>query len=225
MNSSRLPGKALLPIKNNKSLIEIIIERAKKINGIDHICVATSKKESDDILVSKMNELGVSIFRGSLNDVLKRALEASTKFSYSSFLRICGDRPLFDPNIYSQLVNIHKQNKNDLTTNIFPRTVPAGLSGEVINFKVLRKIAKRISTSIEKEHITKHIYENHKNYLIQNVNQKSDVIPIKYKLTLDDKFDYEKITWIYNNLDNNEIYDLNKIMALNIKWTKNKNKI
>ena len=61
--------------------------------------------------------------------------------------------------------------------------------------------------------------------MIQNVNQKSDVIPIKYKLTLDDKFDYEKITWIYNNLDNNEIYDLNKIMALNIKWTKNKNKI
>ena len=60
MNSSRLPGKALLPIKNNKSLIEIIIERAKKINGIDHICVATSKKESDDILVSKMNELGWS---------------------------------------------------------------------------------------------------------------------------------------------------------------------
>ena len=34
----------------------------------------------------------------------------------------------------------------------------------------------------------------------------------------------KKITWIYNNLDNNEIYDLNKIMALNIKWTKIKTK-
>ena len=41
MNSSRLPGKAMIEI-NGVSLIERVIERAKQISKIDHLCVATS---------------------------------------------------------------------------------------------------------------------------------------------------------------------------------------
>ena len=212
----------MLPIKNHKSLIEIVIERTKNIDGIDHFCIATSKEKSDDFLVSKLKTLGVSIYRGSLNNVLNRAWGASQKFNYNSFLRICADRPLFDPELYSDLVEIHKKSNNDLTTNIFPRSVPEGLSGEIIKVKALNELVSRVSKSNEKEHITKHFYNNVKNFTVQNIDQSNSQIPINYKLTIDNKEDYKKIIWIYKNLNENEIYDSKKIMELNIKWINKK---
>ena len=54
MNSSRLPGKAMIEI-DGVSLIERVIERAKRISKIDHLCVATSIDKEDDIIASFSN--------------------------------------------------------------------------------------------------------------------------------------------------------------------------
>lgn len=222
--SSRLPGKALLPIKKNKTLIEIIIERVKKIKGIDHICLATSDEDSDDILALKVKELGISVFRGSLNDVMDRSIGASTYYGYTDFLRICGDRPFFDPSIYEELILTHKANKNDLTTNIFPRTVPRGLSGEIINVQALKEIAQKTTNKKDKEHLTNYFYAKNHNYRLQNVNQSNIGLPIEYDLTLDDNKDLQKIIWIQENINPQDRFNLKEIMSLNIKWINNKHK-
>ena len=46
------------------------------------------------------------------------------KYKYDSFIRICGDRPFFDIDIYDEMITTHRFKKNELTTNIFPRSVP-----------------------------------------------------------------------------------------------------
>lgn len=222
ISSTRLPGKALIPLINNKTLIEIIIDRVRKIKGIDHICLATSNENSDNLLAQKAKQLGISVFRGNLNDVLDRSIKTSKYFGYTDFIRICGDRPFIDPLLYGELVKIHKQNKNDLTTNIFPRTVPAGLSGEVINVKALVEISLNTKDSIDKEHITNFFYNKNHNYKIQNVNHFSIDLPIDFDLTLDDKKGLKKIIWILKNLNKNDHFNLKQIMRLNIKWINNK---
>ena len=40
------------------------------------------------------------------------------------------------------MINIHKNNNFDITTNLFPRTVPPGLSGEIINVNSLETILR-----------------------------------------------------------------------------------
>tara|TARA_B110000046_G_C12822468_1_gene326013 strand:- start:9 stop:719 length:711 start_codon:yes stop_codon:yes gene_type:complete len=224
MTSTRLPEKAQRNV-GSKTLLEIVIERTKKIKGIDHICVATSTDLSDDKIVSISEKNGIPVYRGSLNNVIQRAIESSLKFSYSDFLRICGDRPFLDPKMYDELLVNHNNNNNDLTTNILPRRVPGGLSGEVIRVKTLQQIKLKISNKSEKEHITKYFYENQKEFLIQNVDQSHKVIPIDYKLTIDDLDDYQKTIWIYDNLNQKDHYDTQKIMNLNIEWTNSKNKL
>lgn len=219
MNSSRLPGKALLKLSDGTVLSEII-ERVKKIDYLDHFCIATSNNESDDPILHEGRRIGVDVFRGSLENVLDRGIKASDFFGYTDFLRICGDRPLLDPMYYQELILAHKKLKNDLTTNIFPRTVPPGLSGEIIKIGALKGFESKVKDKRDKENLTQYFYKNPKIFKIHNVNQNNKSIPINYNLTLDTINDYKKIIWIYENLKSEDKYNTKKIMGLNIKWEK-----
>lgn len=224
MSSKRLPGKALLKLSQGSTILESIIERVQKINLLDHFCVATSKEISDDPIFEKAKEIGIDVYRGSLNDLISRSIGASNYYGYTDFLRICGDRPFLDPFLYDELIHIHKANKNHLTTNIFPRTVPPGLSGEVVNVKALEEISHKITRKKDKEHLTNYFYTKNHSYSIQNVNQSNIELPIEYPLTLDDNKDLQKIIWIQENINPHDKFNQKKIMDLNIKWIKNINK-
>lgn len=222
MNSKRLPGKPLLKLSSGITILETIIDRVKKIKQLDHFCVATSNETSDDLIFEKALNIGIDVYRGSLDDVMSRSIGASTFYGYTDFLRICGDRPFLDPFLYDEIILAHKANKNDLTTNIFPRTVPPGLTGEIINVQALKEIAEKISNKKDKEHLTNYFYSKKHKYIIQNINQSRVSIPVQYNLTLDNKKDLQKVIWIDENLNPKDRFNIEKIMSLNIKWVKNK---
>ena len=111
-----------------------------------------SEDESSRITLTFKNDL-------DLNDVAKRAFQAAKKYKYSDFLRICGDRPLFDSNIYDELIQEHIKFKNDLTTTIFPRSVPVGFTGEIISTKAMKKLLSLTNNKIDREHVTRFFYK------------------------------------------------------------------
>ena len=100
------------------------------------------------------------MFRGSLDDVAKRAFDASKYYNYSSFLRVCADRPFLDPSIYDEMLKIHNENNYDITTNIFPRTVPPGLTGEIINVNAFERLIRSTKDAKDREHVTRYFYHN-----------------------------------------------------------------
>ena len=108
MSSSRLPGKAFKDV-SGKFLLERVIDRTIKVNLVDHICLATSTNSEDDKIVEYAKYKGLEVFRGSLDDVAKRAFDASKYYNYSSFLRVCADRPFLDPSIYDEMIKIHNE--------------------------------------------------------------------------------------------------------------------
>ena len=224
MNSSRLPGKAMVEI-NGVSLIERVIEKAKQISKIDHLCVATSIDKEDDIIASFSKSKNVDIYRGSLSDVAIRALEACEEFNYDSFLRICGDRPFFDISIYDKLIEIHNIESNDITTNIFPRTVPPGLSGEVISTNSLKLAIEKSNNAEHREHITKYFYENPNFFKIRNVqNDSISKEKVASRLVIDNLQDLKRATWIDKKINNKDINaDYNQIIDLAFEWENNNN--
>ena len=92
LNSSRLPGKALLEI-SGRPLLGHVIDRAKKISKQYPLVIATSNTSSDDAIEKFAVSEKIKIFRGSLNNVLLRAIKCCEKFNFNGFARICGDRP------------------------------------------------------------------------------------------------------------------------------------
>ena len=221
MSSGRLPGKAMVDI-SGKTLLHRVIERTKSIKLIDHMCVATSLNPEDDIIESTANSFGIDIYRGSLNDVADRAFNAANKFGYDHFLRVCGDRPFLDYKIYDELISNHIKDCNDLTTNIFPRKVPPGLTGEVINVKALEKLLSLTENQEDREHVTRYFYQNSSDFKIQNVASHNFNNIDNVRLVIDDEKDLSRAEWILKKIkQNGNVVDIQEIISLARLWKKN----
>lgn len=216
-SSSRLPGKAFMDI-SGKTLIERVIDRAMKLKSVDHIALATSTNLEDDKIASYAKLRGIDVYRGSLDDVAGRAMGACLKFKYDHFLRICADRPFFDPNLYDYMISYHRKHKHDLTTNIFPRIVPPGFTCEVIDVKAFKKMLELTNDRKDREHVTRFIYRNSNDFSIANVDYKKSYNYPNLRLVIDDKLDLERARWISSR--SNENNNSNQIISLALQWEK-----
>ncbi|NGX58567.1 MAG: 3-deoxy-manno-octulosonate cytidylyltransferase, partial [Chlamydiae bacterium] len=86
MTSERLPGKVMKKVLE-KPLLEFLLERLLRFQGVDLI-VATTENEADQQIVDQCELMGVKCVRGSKNDVLTRYLQASE--GYDIVVRVTG---------------------------------------------------------------------------------------------------------------------------------------
>src|SRR3990167_5033406 len=112
MSSSRLPGKIMADIEGHPMLFHII-ERARRIMGIDDLVIATTTQRSDDLVEQWAKTNGVNVFRGSEEDVLKRYFDTALKYKADVVVRICADSPLFDPELTGKMVDSIINNNGD----------------------------------------------------------------------------------------------------------------
>ena len=94
--SSRLPGKALLPLNGLPTLLQVI-NRAKACELADRIVVCTTDLAEDDKIEALALESGVSVTRGSVEDKLVRWLKACEENDVDGFITFDADDLLVDP--------------------------------------------------------------------------------------------------------------------------------
>lgn len=82
-----------------KPIIQHIIERAKTIPCVDELMLCTSTEKSDDVLEEIAKRNNISVFRGSLTDVLVRFQGAAQKFGVTHFAVYTADNVFCDPNL------------------------------------------------------------------------------------------------------------------------------
>ena len=76
IGSTRLPGKVMKKI-SRKTVIELIVERASRIKGINDIIVVTGPKQKNLPLIEELEKLGIKYFCGNEDNVLDRFYQAS----------------------------------------------------------------------------------------------------------------------------------------------------
>ena len=167
MNSSRLPGKALMKLEG-KELLLWVVERLKKNIYEIPLAILTSIEESDNPIENFCKQNNLKIFRGSLNNVLERYCEAFDYFGEEFAFRICGDSPLIDPKLIEKAYQISIHNKVDLITNVNPRSFPNGQSIELISKKGLNKLKHYDLNESQKEHVTLGFYKHKEDFKIIN---------------------------------------------------------
>ena len=94
IGSSRLPGKVLKKI-GNKTAVEHVVERIKRISAIDEVIIATTIEERDDAVEEEAKRIGVNYYRGSEDDVLSRYYYAAKEYSGDVIVRVTSDCPFF----------------------------------------------------------------------------------------------------------------------------------
>jgi spore coat polysaccharide biosynthesis protein SpsF len=103
MSSKRLPGKVLKRLDGMPSL-ELQIRRMQRSRLIDDIVLATTNKDTDDIIADFAEDLWVHVFRGSEEDVLSRILGAAQSVEGDLQVQITGDCPLIDSTIIDEYI-------------------------------------------------------------------------------------------------------------------------
>ncbi len=161
MSSSRLPGKAMLDL-GGMPLVQRVMHRAQH-TGLP-VALATSDQPEDDVLADYVASAGYQVIRGSLDDVLGRALYAAQLLGWKSFFRVCGDRPFFDLEEIDRFTRRHLVSKKDpdfdLVTN-YEASVLKGLTTELIATQAIERIAQQKDlTDSHKEHLSSYFYDN-----------------------------------------------------------------
>jgi len=239
MSSSRLPGKVMLPILG-ESLLYRMIERLQTICHKALLVIATSEDGADDIIEQEANRMQVACFRGSLNNLLDRHYQAAKKYNADAVLKIPSDCPLIDPQIIDRVLDFYFNHPGefDYVSNLHPATFPDGNDVEIMTMACLEKTWQEASKTLELEHTTPYIWENHENFRIGNVIWDSGKdYSMSHRFTIDYEADYLFIKRVYeelypakpgfscdeilNLLDQQpEIYDINARYA-GVNWYRN----
>jgi spore coat polysaccharide biosynthesis protein SpsF (cytidylyltransferase family) len=197
VSSSRLPAKVLLPILNKPMLLRQV-ERIQKCHALDEIIIATSNSDSDNPIEDLCLNEDIACFRGSLNDVLRRFIQAAEKYNANIVVRLTGDCPLIDPNLIDKIVTKFLDSKLDYLSNCDPATFPDGLDVEVFTYGALKEASINATLPSQREHVTPYIRNNKDLFSVGNYNSVKDYS--NFRWTVDEPEDFELINKIYEYL-------------------------
>ena len=103
MGSTRFPKKMLAQL-GGLPLLEWVLRRVLKAKCIDQVVLATTDHVRDEPLVKLAEQLGVTAYRGSELNVLKRFVRAAALAKATDVVRVCADNPFIDPCEIDRLV-------------------------------------------------------------------------------------------------------------------------
>ena len=199
MTSSRLPGKVLADVLGEPMIFRQI-ERLSRATRIDRLVVATSIDGSDDALAEACAARGVSVFRGSLDDVLDRFAGALDLFPEAdTVIRVTADCPLADWTVVDEVIAHLEATGADYTSNTpATRTYPHGLDVEVMRRGALLGAWRDGRDPYEREHVTPYIYRRPETYRLEFVSRAPSLAHLRW--TVDYPADLEFVRDVYARL-------------------------
>ena len=189
MSSTRLPGKVMEKIYEEKRVIDSVVDQLKASKKIEKIIVVIPDQIEDDVTYNHLISKNISTYRGSLNNVLDRYYQCANSNSSSIIIRITADCPLIDPQIVDKVITKFIENDFDYVGNTHPRTFPYGTETEVFSFKALEKVWNETTDEFDQEHVTPYFYKNPDKFKIGNLSQ--DFNQSNYRWTIDYPEDLE----------------------------------
>jgi len=199
MESTRLPGKILLPIPlaNGKPLLSWIIDELRLTKHDHKIIVATSVNIQNDVVESFCLSNGVDCFRGSEEDVLSRFTAIAQKENFDCIVRLTADNPIIDVEILDQTIDFHLTSANDYTKT---DNLPVGMNFEIISPHALLSQENQALLPSDREHVTAYV-RNHNQYKKSVFFPKVNAAFKDLRLTVDYVSDYTVLASILSQFD------------------------
>jgi spore coat polysaccharide biosynthesis protein SpsF len=193
LKSSRLKLKLLKPL-NGYSVIERVIQRAKRVEECSDIVLCTSRLNQDLPLMRIARKNNIYYYNGSSEDVLQRMLDAAELFHMDYIIGITADNPMFSiyhANIISDMIRLDSSLDFIYTTGM-----PIGVNIYGIKTKALKtvcSIKKEVDTEIWGYLINRPEIFNVKEVRVEDEYHNDD-----YRMTLDEIDDYKFFAQLYN---------------------------
>jgi spore coat polysaccharide biosynthesis protein SpsF len=215
VGSSRLPGKALMPIAGRPMLAHVLA-RTRMIAQVSQIVLATTVNPEDDALVDVARGAGAACIRGSVDDVLDRFHAALRAYPAESVLRVTADCPLLDPDVSGLVIRDYLDHAGDVdyVSNVEPMTYPDGLDAEIVSAAALGRAWREARLPSDREHVTTYVRDPHNGFRRRVVTHREDLS--RHRWTVDEPRDLEFVRAVYDELapDGTRIFGMSEVLAL-----------
>lgn len=208
LNSSRLPGKAMLTM-GGMPLIELVARRASRSGH--EVVVATSVEDYDGQIATHLESVGITVVRGSLDDVLGRFVVACEGLADDDFVvRLTGDNPVADADLVDELIEAtlasgHVYGRVDM------EEVPEGLGAEVFTAAALREAAAQAVDPYDREHVTPWLRRTLGEHTFAPQGAPTDIHA--YRATVDSLSDYVRVSRLFGHIEDAVAVPWRSLMA------------
>ncbi len=197
MGSTRLPGKALLPLPlgGATTVFEHVLRRAARAGTVHEVIAALPDTNADMELARLATAAGFGTLRGSEADVLGRFQAAAARFGYDHIVRLTADNPALDPVFIDAAVRAHLAAAADytLTTGL-----PLGMNIEVISRTALESAHHAATAPFDREHVTPYLRAHPTEFRLLTLPLAVPAAALR--LTLDYPTDYALLSALYSAL-------------------------
>lgn len=204
--STRMPNKILLPFYKNKSILDLLIEKLKIVEGAK-VIIATSVNPNCDVIEEVASRQNVLCYRGSESDVLQRFIDAAEVNGAERLIRVCSDNPFLELKSILKLISYVNSSNIDFDYVSFNiNGIPSikthyGFWTEYVTLSALKRVKSMTEEKIYHEHVTNYIYTNPDLFKIDWIDG-TDIIKAHpdIRLTIDTKDDFQNAQIIYGDL-------------------------
>lgn len=198
VTSTRLPGKVLEPLAGEPVLVRVL-ERARRIPGIDAVCVAIPQGPDHEALAELAHRFSdVTVVRGPEEDVLRRSAIAAAATKAETVVRITSDCPVLDPHASGAVVAARRAAGVPYARTCFDRGYPHGFDTEAIAVDALLAADREATDPYEREHVTPFLWRHPHRFPAVHLDRVPD--RRTWRLVLDTPEDLVLLTRIYEEL-------------------------
>ena len=213
MASARCPGKALMELLPGEPLLAILVKRMQASRTVDEVALATSANPENDGIADLGPSLGVRVFRGAEDDVLKRHVDAAREFAADHVVRVTGDNPLTDVGTMDALVKLHHERQAGYTY-VPGEALLMGILAEVISRDALERSWNQGEPRHRSELVTLYIKEHPTEFKIAMLDLDPALLRPTYRLTVDHPEDVRLQRDIFTILNRGPLVETRDAIAL-----------
>ena len=198
LDSSRLPGKTMLPL-GGKPLILRVMEALNKIPA--DLRILACPEDSAEAFAPLAGETGFELFTGPKDDVLARYCLAIERFGTKHITRATGDNPF----VFTDSAAAINTEALDLGADYSGYNgLPLGTGVEHVSAAALLQAGKEAFTPFEREHVCPYLYAHPEKFLLHRPLAPMQWQAPEIRLTVDTRDDYEQAQSLYAALSRME---------------------
>lgn len=194
MGSTRLPGKALLPL-GGSTLVEQAMARLALVPA--EARVLATDEASAAALAPAAERRGFALLVGPADDVLARYCLAIRRFGIDLVIRATGDNPLVSHELASLLLERVLRVASDYAGFV---GMPVGMGVEVIRSDALLRAEAEAREAPEREHVCPYLYGHPELFLIDQPDAPPAYVLEGARVTVDTEADYDDVLRIFGAL-------------------------
>jgi spore coat polysaccharide biosynthesis protein SpsF len=194
LDSTRLPGKALLPLAGRPAVLRAM--DALRLIPADSYILATEPGSAGP-LSPLADEAGFELFVGNKENVLRRYADAARKYEPDAVIRATGDNPLVSWEMAVAACALFDSTGADYAAL---SDLPLGAGVEVIGTSALLEADRSETDSYEKEHVTPFLYRRPDRFRIVRSQAPHRYRRPDLRVTMDTSEDYRFLSGVFEAL-------------------------